>query len=168
MDQVYYFLFHNLSNSTIFFLFLAFGTQRRVNASRRFPVAASSPLFGWILEIDLSFCKRANVFDSMLYRIISDKYIVSCGYEEGTLKIWDLQSLLTMEICDRCPHHKSSSDLLLKVLPSPQNCYMIHGATTLVSADEFQIVVADIDQRNRKKVSSFLLIKSFVGKMGAK
>ena len=93
---------------------------------------------------------------------------MSCGFEEGTLKIWELRSLLTMEICDRCPHHKSSSDLLLKTIPAPQKYYIFCRSTTLVSADEFQIVIADSDQNDRDKVGSFLFVKSFVGKMGIK
>ena len=84
------------------------------------------------------------------------------------MKVWDLQSLLTMEICDRCPQHKSSSDLLLKVIPPPQKYYDYLYSTTLVSADEFQFVIAEIDQVDEKKEGSFLFIKSFVGKMGTK
>ena len=120
------------------------------------------------MEICLNCCIRFIKVFLCLYRIISDKYIVTCGFEDGTLKIWDLRSLLTMEICDRCPHHKSSSDLLLKTIPAPQKYYMFRRSTTLVSADEFQIVIADSDQNDRNKVGSFLFVKSFVGKMGTK
>ena len=86
------------------------------------------------------------------------------------MKVWDLQSVLAMEICDRCPQHKLSSDLLLKVIPPPppQKYDGYLQSTTLVSADEFQFIIADIDQVDKKKKGSFLFIKSFVGKMGTK
>ena len=83
---------------------------------------------------------------------------------EGTLKVWDLRSLLTME-----PLH--SSDLLLKVIPTSQRYLKLRHPSKLVSADEFQIVTADIVQEDVEagtKVGSFLIVKSFVGKLDVK
>ena len=45
---------------------------------------------------------------------------------------------------------------------------MFYPSTKLISADEFQFVIADIDQVYEEKKGSFLFIKSFVGKMGTK
>ena len=137
-----------------------------MNVSKRFHVTTCSPLFGRVMGVALNCCIRFIKEFLCFYRILSDKYIVTC--EEGNLNIWDLRSLLTMEICERCPHHKSSTDLLLKTIPAPQKYYMFRRSSTLVSADEFQIVIADSDQNDRDKVGSFLFVISFLGKMGIK
>ena len=95
---------------------------------------------------------NTNHFYPCNYRIISDKYLVSCDLM-GTLKVWDLRSLLTMDI-DHFPRQNSFS----------------HLSALLVSADEFQIVVSDkVDvQKVEEGKSSCLFVKSFVGKMGEK
>ena len=73
-----------------------------------------------------------------------------------------------VEMFDLCPDDKSISDLLLKAIPpAPQEFCEFNHFTTLVSADEFQLIVAYNDGRDRKKGGS-LSIKSFVGKVGVK
>ena len=99
------------------------------------------------------------------YRIVSDKYIVSCDVK-GILKVWDLRSLLTIDIRDRSLPCISSSDLLFKAIPPPSH-YRFNPK--LVSADEFQFVTFDTDSQidNNLQDGYFLCVKSFVGKMGS-
>ena len=84
------------------------------------------------------------------------------------MKVWDLRSLLTMDIRDNCPPHISSTNLPLKAIPPPSHSL---NSTKLVSADEFQFVTVDTDDHqidDNEKKNYFLSVKSFLGKMGSK